>query len=163
IAVGVDVRVPTGDEKNLLGLGATQTKVLGIASHEVGNLALHGNVSYAFTSGTSSLGDIPKELGYNVGAEVVMGRFTLAGDVIGRSLHDAVRFSDQTELDPVDTTGDTVPRSTFTPRIGTLNQILTVIGGKILVAPHLLLTANAMFQLSDGGLKAKFVPVVGFE
>jgi len=33
----------------------------------------------------------------------------------------------------------------------------------VLVAPHLLLTANAMFQLSDGGLKAKFVPVVGLE
>ena len=102
-------------------------------------------------------------MGYNVGAEVMAGRATITFDLIGRSLKDAVRFSDQTENELTDPTGNFVTRTAFLPYSGTLNQVLGVVGAKVLVAPHLLLTVNGMFSMNDAGLKAKFIPVLGFE
>jgi hypothetical protein len=163
LAAGLDLRLPSGDEQNLLGLGTTQAKFLFIASQEVGNVAVHGNLSYAVAGSPSEGTDIPKELGYTVGAEIVAGRATFAFDVVGRSLRDAVRFADRTENEPVDPTGNFVTRTAFLNYSGTLNQVLGVAGVKVLVAPHLLITGNAMFQMNDSGLKAKFIPVLGFE
>ena len=163
LAAGVDVRLPSGDEQNLLGLGAAQAKFMFIGSTEMSSVALHGNVSYAVAGTPDSGADIPKELGYNVGAEVMAGRATITFDLIGRSLKDAVRFSDQTENELTDPTGNFVTRTAFLPYTGTLNQVLGVVGAKVLVAPHLLLTVNGMFSMNDAGLKAKFIPVLGFE
>jgi hypothetical protein len=163
LAAGVDLRLPTGDETKLLGIGATQGKFLFIGSQEMGNFALHGNVSYAAAGTSSTIGDIPKEIGYNGGVEVIAGRATLAFDLLGRTLRNTVRFSDQTRQYPTDVFGDFATRTVFTPTSGNLTQVLGIGGVKVLVAPHLLLTGNVMFQLNDSGLKANYVPVVGFE
>src|SRR5262249_3381709 len=93
LAAGIDLRTPTGDDAKLLGLGTTQAKFLFIASQEMGNVALHGNVSYAAAGTSSVVGEIPKEIGYNGGVEVIAGRATVAFDVLGRTLRDAARFS----------------------------------------------------------------------
>src|SRR6476661_4560789 len=42
-SVATEVRLPTGDEKNLLGAGSTAFRVLGIGSVERGNVAFHIN------------------------------------------------------------------------------------------------------------------------
>jgi hypothetical protein len=163
LAAALDLRLPSGDEENLLGLGAAQAKFLFIASQELANVALHGNVSYAVAGTPDSGAEIPKEFGYNVGAEVMAGRATVTFDLIGRSLRNAVRFADRTENEPIDPTGNFVTRTAFLNYNGTLNQVLGVAGVKVLVAPHLLLTVNGMFSMNDAGLKAKFIPVLGFE
>jgi hypothetical protein len=163
LAAGVDLRLPTGDENNLLGLGATQAKFLFIASREMGNVAVHGNFSYAVAGTSDVSGDIPKEIGYTAGAEVVVGRATLAFDLIGRTLRDTVRFADATQSEPIDTLGNTVSRTVFSPSLGNLNQVLGVAGVKYPVLNHLLITANALFSLNDAGLKANFIPVIGLE
>ena len=46
VAAAVDIRTPTGDESNLLGTGAVQTKVFGIVSSSIGRMAPHLNVGY---------------------------------------------------------------------------------------------------------------------
>src|SRR6185436_13105225 len=46
IAAAIDVRTPTGDETNLLGTGAVQTKLYGIASTTFGKLSPHLNAGY---------------------------------------------------------------------------------------------------------------------
>ena len=51
VAAGVDLRLPTGDSKNLLGTGATQTRLLFIASGGFGRFAPHANIGYTFSSG----------------------------------------------------------------------------------------------------------------
>ncbi len=163
LAAGIDLRLPTGDEKNLLGLGATQAKFIFIGSREMGNVALHGNFSYAVAGTSDVTGDIPKEIGYNVGTEVVVKRATVSFDLLGRTLRDTVRFADATQQEPIDTTGDTLPRTVFSPTTGNLNQVLAVVGAKYPVLSHLLITGNVLFSLNDAGLKANVIPVVGFE
>jgi hypothetical protein len=52
LALGVDLRLPTGDEENLLGTGATQVKASLIYSGEHGRFSPHVNVGYTFSSGS---------------------------------------------------------------------------------------------------------------
>jgi hypothetical protein len=52
LAGGLDLRLPTGDDKNLLGTGATQAKLQFIASGTFARFAPHLNVGYTFSSGT---------------------------------------------------------------------------------------------------------------
>jgi hypothetical protein len=163
IAAGLDLRLPTGDEKDLLGIGAAQAKLIVIGSGEAGAIGFHGNLSYAFAGTSDVVGDIPKEIGYTGGVDVTAGRATIAFDVIGRTLRDTVRWEDEVQHEPIDTAGNTVARTVFTPFTGNLTQVLGVAGVKVLIAPHLLLTANALFALNDSGLKSKFTPVVGLE
>jgi hypothetical protein len=163
LAAGVDLRLPSGDETDLLGLGTTQAKFLLIASREMGNVGVHGNLSYAVAGSSDIAGDIPKEIGYTAGAEIVAGRATIALDLVGRTLKDAVRFADQTQNEPTNTAGGSVTRTVFTPTSGNLTQVLGVVGVKYPIAPNLLITANALFSLNDAGLKANFTPVVGLE
>jgi hypothetical protein len=44
-----------------------------------------------------------------------------------------------------------------------LNLLLGAAGAKVNVGTNLLLTANVLFPLSDGGLKPKVTPVVGLD
>jgi hypothetical protein len=163
LAAGLDLRVPSGNEEELLGLGTTQAKFVLIGSTEVGRIGPHFNVSYA-VAGESSLQDvdIPNEFGYTFGLDAVAGKATLAFDIIGRTLIDAGRFGDTTRTFPL-LGGSQVTRSEFGRRDGNLNQVLGAAGIKFPVMEKLLITANALFSINDAGLKAKFIPVVGFE
>jgi hypothetical protein len=163
LAAGLDLRVPSGNEEDLLGLGTTQAKFLLIGSTEKGHFGPHFNVSYA-VAGESSLQDvdIPNEFGYTFGVDAVAGKATLAFDIIGRTLIDAGRFGDTTRTFAL-FGGSTVNRTEFGRRDGNLNQVLGAAGIKFPVAQKLLITANALFSINDAGLKAKFIPVVGFE
>ena len=51
----IDLRLPTGDEDDLLGTGATQTKVQFIASGEYGLFAPHASFGYTFSNGKSAI------------------------------------------------------------------------------------------------------------
>jgi hypothetical protein len=92
----------------------------------------------------------------------VAGKATLAFDIIGRTLIDAGRFGDTTRTFPV-FGASPVTRTEFGRRDGNLNQVLGAAGIKIPVMQKLLITANALFSINDAGLKAKFIPVIGFE
>jgi hypothetical protein len=163
LAAGLDLRVPSGNEEDLLGLGTTQAKFVFIGSTEMGRIGPHFNLSYA-VAGESSLQDvdIPNEFGYTFGVDAVAGKATLAFDIIGRTLIDAGRFGDTTRTFPL-LGGGNVTRTEFGRRDGNLNQVLGAAGIKFPVMEKLLITANALFSINDAGLKAKFIPVVGFE
>jgi hypothetical protein len=163
LAAGLDLRVPSGNEEDLLGLGTTQAKFILIGSSEMGRIGPHFNVSYA-VAGDSSLQDvdIPNEFGYTFGLDAVAGKATLAFDIIGRTLIDAGRFGDTTRTFPVFGAAP-VTRTEFGRRDGNLNQVLGAAGVKFPVMQKLLITANALFSINDAGLKAKFIPVIGFE
>jgi hypothetical protein len=81
ISAAVDVRVPTGDANDLLGIGTTQGKVYAIISTGKGVFAQHINVGYTF-SGKGSLDRyLPKGLpdGTRVGG-VTIGAGGAAGN-----------------------------------------------------------------------------------
>jgi Putative MetA-pathway of phenol degradation len=162
LAAGLDLRLPSGDDKNLLGIGTTQAKLSLIASGETGPLALHGNLGYAFAGTSDVVGDIPKEFDYTFGADFVAGRATIAFDVIGHTLYSTARFADASVQYPVEG-APSVTRTAFESSAGNLTQVLGAAGVKVLIAPHLLLTGNVLFPMTDNGLKAKAIPVVGLE
>jgi len=97
IAESVDVRLPTGDELNLLGIAGPQVKLTFIASSAVGELSPHLNLAYTI-SGTSAAGNDPdtyvipppEEINYAAGADLALGlRTTVAADVVGRIMRKA--------------------------------------------------------------------------
>ena len=55
LAASVDLRLPTGDKDNLLGTGATQTKLLLLASGEYGLFAPHAYFGYTSRAATSAI------------------------------------------------------------------------------------------------------------
>lgn len=175
LAAAVDVRLPTGDQENLLGAG-TQVKVLLVASGDVGRFAPHVNIGYAASDGTvgnfgllAELGgeeQIPDEFNYVTGLEFVAhSRLTISGDVIGRTLQDAgrLRLASKTFEYQGATSVQTATFDEFDPRPGSLNLVLGAIGFKFNPKGNLLISGNVLFPLTDGGLRSQLTTVLGFD
>jgi hypothetical protein len=94
VGAALDLRVPTGDETNLLGTGGVQARAYGIASMTWGPFAPHVNLGYTFSSEGALPGtELRDEINAAAGFELVMSpRATLAVDFIGRTLLDAGRL-----------------------------------------------------------------------
>ncbi len=165
LAVGVDVRVPTGDARNLLGSGTTGIQPFVIWSSTLRTLSPHANVSYTWNGSsilagdpaTGQAADFPDEIRYTLGTEVVMSRHaTLALDLLGRTVIDTERLQPSTfrALDGVSTFPDiTFARDTF-------NLLNGSMGVKINLAGRLLAEANVLFALDDHGLRDRVTPLL---
>ena len=165
IAAGLDLRLPSGDEDNLLGIPGTQAKVYGIASWTAQGISPHINIGYTFSrandqaqDGNPVLLEPPAELNYAIGADIaVNSRITLAGDLVGRTLRDVARLA----------FGDVGLGGTFQEfhlaGSGNLNVPLASVGAKFNVWRNLLISGNLLFSLTSGGLRDKVTPVIGFD
>jgi hypothetical protein len=168
LALGLDLRLPTGDERELLGTGAPAVQPFAAWSAAYGTLSPHINLGYQW-NGSSILGgdldsgvsgDLPDVVVYALGAVVaVHPRVTFALDVLGRYIIDSprVRLEEFHALDG---------RSVF-PNIafdtGSINELSSAAGLKINVAGRLLVNTNLLVRLNSGGLRDKISPLVGIE
>jgi hypothetical protein len=164
LAVGGDVRLPTGDDENLLGTGATQATITLIGSSTNGRFSPHFNVGYTASSSGDLVG-IPDEFGYRVGTELLTSpRVTLSADVIGRTLLDAGRLEWQDTtfnfMDAANNPGSAVFRE-LSSTDKSLNLTSLAVGGKFNVAGNLLINANVLFSLTSRGLTSRVTPVIG--
>jgi len=169
LALAVDLRLPTGDETNLLGSGATQTKAFLVAGGSPGRFSPRGSIGYTFSSGGSEFtGDLPDELGYTAGFDLAPHpRLTITADFVGRTLLDTQRLVQATETfayrlrtDP--TLRETV-RTTASSETGNLNLYLASVGFKLNPVGRLLLVGNVLLSLGDSGLQDKVTPIVGLD
>jgi len=168
IALGLDLRLPTGDENNLLGTGAPAVQPFVAWSATYGTFAPHINLGYQWNGSSTLAGDIeagvsadlPDVAVYALGAVVsVHPRVTLALDVLGRYIIDSprVRLEDFVALD-----GHSVfPNIAFDT--GSINELSSAVGLKINVAGRLLLNTNLLMRLNSEGLRDKISPLVGIE
>lgn len=163
-ALGIDLRMPTGDEDNMLGAGATQTKAFFIASSG-GRFSPHVNVGYTVSSGSNS---VPDEVNYVGGIEYgVNSRVTMNADFFGYRSGDALRLENRTvshqfqqsQTAPLERT--TLMSVALTP--GSLLTAQVVVGAKINVFSTLLLSAHLLAPVSDGGLRRRPSLVLGFD
>jgi hypothetical protein len=100
LAAAVDVRLPTGDENELLGAGGVEAKFLFIASSEHGRFGQHLNIGYTAAEGEVSgtvanlaSASLPDEINYAGGVEFVPHpRVSIMGDFVGRTLKNAGRL-----------------------------------------------------------------------
>lgn len=168
VALGLDVRLPTGDEMNLLGSGATGLQPFATWSSTFQNISPHVNLSYRWNgssvlAGNPSTGEsahFPDQVSYGIGGDVsVNPRVTLAFDLLGRYIIDAERLQHQTfqALDG----RTTFPNIVFTK--DSFNALSGSIGFKANMFGRMLLDMNVLFKLDEHGLRDKVTPLFGIE
>jgi hypothetical protein len=167
-AVGVDMRLPTGDQMNLLGTGAPALQPFAIVSGTYDKVSPHLNVSYQWNGSSVLAGnpatghsaDFPDQVAYAAGADIsANSRMTLGFDLLGRYLIRAERLSQQ-DFHALD--GRSVfPTIAFSQQ--SFNALSGALGVKLNLFGRLLLDANLMFALDDHGVRDKVTPLLGFE
>jgi hypothetical protein len=179
IAVAADVRLPTGDEDDLLGTGATQTKLYFIGSTGWGTFSPHINLGYTFSSGGSDLGgDVPDEYNYSLGLDwAVHPRVTINADFVGRTLLDTIQlhsdptafaFCTQQQTPGPPNCAPGAVSSVTLPELGAeesdLDLWLGAAGLRFNPTGNLLVSANVLYSLGDEGLQDEdLMPVVSVE
>jgi hypothetical protein len=168
LAIGLDVRLPTGDEMELLGTGTAGLQPFLIWSGTYDKVSPHVNAGYQWNGSsvlagnpaTGESADFPDQVTYVAGADVgVTTRLTLAFDVLGRYLIDAKRLTPQ-DFHALD--GRSVyPNIAFSN--DSFNELNGSFGMKANVFGRLLLNVNLLFRLDATGLRDKVTPLVGFD
>ncbi|HEU4786358.1 MAG TPA: transporter [Gemmatimonadaceae bacterium] len=168
LALGVDLRIPTGDEMNLLGTGAPGVQPFAIWSSTYQRVSPHLNASYRWNgssvlSGNPAEGrsaDFPDQVGYAAGAEVSVGpRLTVAFDVLGAYVIRPERMQAET-FHALDGHSE-FPSIVFARR--SMNTVSGAVGFKASLFERLLVDANLLFALDNNGLRDKVTPLIGFE
>jgi hypothetical protein len=163
VAAGLDVRLPTGDEDELLGTGTTQVRVLGIVSRDVGLFSPHANIG--FTAGDTDVA--ANELSYAVGTEFTpVTPLTFSVDLLGRRVLEVSRFEERDVTHSFRSSTNvpgTFTYSEFAPVEGSLNVGSGVFGVKYNPARTFVVTFNLVVPFTDSGLTPGVTPIVGFD
>jgi hypothetical protein len=154
VAVGGEVRLPTGKEEDLLGAGRASFTPRFIGSYEQDRVGIHGEVGYTFWGVSESLAWA------GAVTAVAAPRVTLVGELLGRRLSGVGRLVETTLPHPRLAGVDTIR---LTSASETADHIVLVAGFKWNVASTWLLTANVLRPLTDVGLNARWVPSVTFD
>jgi hypothetical protein len=154
VAADVDLRLPTGNEDQLLGAGSTAVRLSAIASLEGPRVATH-------VKGGIGLGGASDEVALGAAvALAVTSRFSLVGEVFGQRLSELARIADVAAPHP------SIPNVSTTrllPADTGTNTAVAVAGFKWNVARTWLLNANVLFPLTDTGLTSRPIPSIALE
>lgn len=170
LATGLDVRLPTGDERNLLGSGALGLRPFAAFSTAFGPVAPHVNIAYQWNGESVIAGDIqtgteadlPDRFSYALGGDyTVTDRFSIVADLTGQRVLDSPRLLTRQNV----VTG---PAGTVTlpdVRFETASYWISngSIGFKANLAQSLLVNFNMRFAIGDNGLSDRIAPLLGFE
>lgn len=168
LAIGLETRLPTGDERNLLGSGAVGVKPFVAFSASFNRFSPHVNLGYQWNGKSILAGNVlenrkarlPAQVLYAVGLDMgVNPRLTLAVDLLGQRVIDSPRLTRRTFTSPT--------ASAQFPDIGFVTTTYSINAGtagfKINLAQRLLGTFNVRFHLGSGGLADRATPMVGLE
>ncbi len=154
VAVGGEVRLPTGDKENLLGTGSTIVTPLVIGSYEPRAFGFHGSFGAA-VGGPSAVLDY--------GGAVTMSatpRLTLVGEFLGRRINHGGRLVDVTEPHPTLIDVQTL-RLSVTDQSTTRSLISA--GFRWNVAGRGLISGNILRPISTAGLNARWLASITFD
>ena len=170
MGAGVDVRLPTGDEQNLLGAGAAGLRPFAAFSSSYGPFAPHANVAYQW-NGRSVLagdvrahieGDLPDQFLYAVGSDLgVNSRFSIVFDVLGQRVLNSPQLSTYTLAARGVAGSADLPDIRFAN--GSYWSTNGALGFKANVAPKVLVNFNMRFNIAGGGLSDRIAPLIGVE
>lgn len=172
VALGIDLRLPTGDPEAMLGAGVSRTLVSGIWSTTTGQFAPHASFGFEYWGDAFQVYDPLLQsridagrhgIAYEGGVEwAATDRLTVNGELVGRTLNDGGRLSyrDLPMLpNPFGITTASV--ATVDPR--GLNRIYAAGGIKWNFSGTALLTANILLPVNDQGLRDHLTPVIGLD
>ena len=154
LAAGVEVRLPTGREEDLLGTGDAAVRFQGLASAEAGRTSVHGNV----TLGTGGIG---REYSYG-GAVAVAAtpQVTVVGELLARRIAGFQRITELITPQPRIAGIDTLR---LVPSGEDRTAAFAVAGFKWNVSGTWLLQGNVLIPMTDTGLTAKFTPTISLD
>jgi len=142
ISPALEIRLPTGEDDNLMGIARLGLKPLLIISTSVpvwgGVLSPHLNIGYDVNAGAKGQDEIDYTVGFDYGREIYGDATTLAVDVIGSH-----------ETQKKDDIGDDI--------------IDISIGIKWNLYKQNLLYFNSQFPLNDQGLRPDVIVTAGYE
>jgi hypothetical protein len=179
LAAAADLKVPTGDEAELLGAGAWQLKLFFIASGS-GKVSPHLNVGYTFTAQNDTLKDVlglgsppirdalepfdllSDEASYALGVDIAAHpRLTIAAGLAGRLLRGAGRLAmgDRTFVFRIEPAPGQAPDpkdyvrtfEEFQPSAENLLLLTGSVGMKYNFAANWLASAQLLLRTNDSG------------
>jgi hypothetical protein len=170
LAAGIDLRMPTGDERNLLGSGAFGAKPFVAYSGSYGRVSPHVNFGYQWNGSSVLAGDpatdedadLPDQFLYAVGADVgVTDKFSLTADWLGRWAIDSPRVRQQsfTAAGPA----GTVTLDDIAIDSESFWASSAAVGFKANLHGRLLVDFNLRFTVGTNGLTDRVTPLIGFE
>ncbi len=170
LAIGLDARLPTGDEQNLLGSGAAGLRGFGAFSAAFGAFAPHANLAYQWNGRsvlggdvrTGEKGDLPDQLLWAAGSDFgINTRLSIVVDLLGRRVIDSPRVS------TYQFTASGLAGSAVLPDIRFANGSYWAndgaVGFKANVSRRLLVNFNLRFHISGDGLSDRITPLLGVE
>lgn len=166
VAVGMNVRVPTGDDLNLLGSGAWGFTPYVVYSY-LAKVSPHAKFGYEWNTTTELNNpkgepggnkELPGGMQYDVGADWAVGRkVTLAGDLLGSQFLNTPELLEGTVT--VSGVANPLPASGSGITSYTINNASA--GMKYNPWRNLVLSVNGLFQLNNSGLRSRPTPLVG--
>jgi Putative MetA-pathway of phenol degradation len=165
LALGVDLRLPTGDALDFLGTGAVGVKPFAVISYNYKWVSPHINVGYQFNGKSVLAGNVqtgekrslPEQFLYVAGIDVgVTSKFSLALDYLGQRLLNAQRVFNA-PFTAVN--GQVFPAVRFEQRSVDITN--GAVGFKVNPVGTLLVTFNLLVKLNNGGLRDRVTPLVG--
>jgi len=154
LAVGVETRLPTGAEENLLGAGEVSVKPRLIGSAEYGPLSAYAELGYAISGLTD-------ELDYSGAVAVTAaGRVSFIAEMLGRRLASGGRVIQTVAPHPRLAGVETI-RLTGVPEA--TNRTIAVGSIKWNVADTWLISGSLLRSLTSAGLTSSTTPYVAVE
>jgi hypothetical protein len=161
--VSAELRLPTGDEDNLLGTGKTSMKLIAGGSKHLGAGSLNINGGY-------TVGGLTDEFNVSAGGEVALlarKQLTLSFDFISQTLRDTVSANEQLiSFNQLGTNEGGERRIIVSYGFwnrGSTTLTRAAAGAKYAIKNNWLVTASVLFRLNDNGYQPKVVPLVGLE
>ena len=154
LAGAAELRLPTGDEENLLGAGSASLKVLAVASFENGPLGLHAN------GGVVRGGIANETLLAGALAVAVHPRATFTMEVLHRQISGLKAFELASFAHPSVRNVDTVR---LVAGVDDVAVMTAATGVKWNVSDTLVLSGQVLWALNDRGLTAPATPTVALE
>jgi hypothetical protein len=169
VAALLDLRLPTGNDEDLLGSGNFRTRLALVAGGSSGRFSPRASLGYTLSTGTGRYtGTLPNELDWSAGFDLAPHRrVTITADLIGRTLFDTERLVDLERTFAFarqrSTQAETTTRVETVTQTSNLTVFLGSAGVKINVVGRLLLVGNVLFSIGSGGLQDSFTPVFGLD
>jgi hypothetical protein len=167
VALGAELRFPSGDEQNFLGSGAYGVKPYLVLSRR-GRVAPHLNVGYQWNANsllaTNENGNqrLPGYFGYAAGADLgLTKRLTVVADLLGEHFFDAPQISKPRNISALVNNQQVSFSSVVRLNSDSYDANNLSVGLKVNPVGHLLLSANVLVKLNEGGVRARLIPLVG--
>lgn len=165
LAALLDVRIPTGNEQNFLGLGKSNVRLSWIMSKKIKDFTPHLNLGYDRRVADLDSDELELALGFDqkIAAGVTfaaefLGEFDLKRDEAITLFPGAVTIVDQP-----------APQSRYVRQVDLSNvpdrsndhALNAALGFRIAPSEHVLLLGNMLVSLNDGGLRSNVAPTLG--